>query len=140
MIVDYIDVHKSRFGVAPICTVLTAHGLPIAPSTYYRVRALRAGSGVSAADLTDAYAANAVLDCWRANRSVYGVRKMWHAMRRQGHLLGRDQVTRLMTIASVAGARRGVHRTVTTQREAGATRHPDLVRRGWNVPTGPDQL
>jgi putative transposase len=140
VIVDYIDAHKDRFGVAPICTVLSEHGLPIAPSTYYRVRALRAGAGVSEADLTDAYAANAVLDCWRANRGVYGVRKLWHAMRRQGHLLGRDQVSRLMGIVAVAGARRGVHRTVTTQTAPGAARHPDLVRRGWHTPTAPDQL
>jgi putative transposase len=140
VIVDYIDAHKARFGVAPICTVLTEHGLPIAPSTYYRVRALRAGAGVSDADLADAYAANAVLDCWRANREVYGVRKMWHAMRRAGHVLGRDQVARLMRLLGLAGARRGVHRTVTTRRAAGGVRHPDLVRRGWNTPTGPDQL
>jgi putative transposase len=140
VIVDYIDAHKDRFGVVPICTVLSGHGLPIAPSTYYRVRALRAGPGVSDADLADAYAANAVLDCWRANRGVYGVRKLWHAMRRQGHALGRDQVARLMGIVGVQGARRGVHRTVTTQRAAGAARHPDLVRRGWRAPSGPDQL
>src|SRR3954447_7873601 len=138
--VDYIDAHKGRFGVAPICTVLSEHGMPIAPSTYYRVRALRAGAGVSEAELTDAYAANAVLDCWRANRGVYGVRKLWHAMRRQGQVLGRDQVGRVMGTVAVAGARRGVHRTVTTHTASGAARHPDLVRRGWHTPTAPDQL
>ena len=38
MIVDYIDAHRDRFGVEPICTVLTEHGLTIAPSTYYAAK------------------------------------------------------------------------------------------------------
>ncbi|XCI61378.1 hypothetical protein MPNTM1_02520 [Mycolicibacterium parafortuitum] len=39
MIVEYIDAHRDRFGVDPICTVLTEHGMPIAPSTYYAAKA-----------------------------------------------------------------------------------------------------
>ena len=53
MIVDYIDAHRDRFGVEPICAVLAEHGMPIAPSTYYatvRQPGLRA-------DLDDAYRA-----------------------------------------------------------------------------------
>ena len=42
MIVDYIDDHKDRFGVDPICRVLTEHGMQIAPSTYYDHLAKRA--------------------------------------------------------------------------------------------------
>jgi len=34
VIVDYIDAHRHRFGVDPICTVLTSYGVKIAPSTY----------------------------------------------------------------------------------------------------------
>jgi putative transposase len=41
VIVAYIDSYRSRFGVEPICAVLTEHGLPIAPSTYYAHRACR---------------------------------------------------------------------------------------------------
>ncbi len=34
----FVDVHRARFGVAPICRVLSQHGVPIAPSTYYAAR------------------------------------------------------------------------------------------------------
>ncbi len=137
MIVRYLDDHADRFGVAPICRVLSEHGLPIAPSTYYAHRACP----VTQAELTDAYAANALLDCFRANRGVYGIRKLWHAMRRAGHDLGRDQVGRLMRIVGIEGARRGEHRTTTTVRSADATaaRYPDLVQRRWRTPTRPDE-
>lgn len=61
MIVDYIDAYRTKFGVDPICHVLTEHGIKIAPSTYYAAK--RQGpSPVSAAALADAYAANAVCD------------------------------------------------------------------------------
>jgi hypothetical protein len=135
VIVAYIDAHKDRFGVDPICRVLTKHGMAIAPFTYYAHRS----APVSQAELADAYAANAVLTCWSANRGVYGVRKLWHALRREGHQIGRDQVGRLMAIVGISGAIRGEHRTRTTRRGASAARHPDLVQRGWRLPTRPDQ-
>jgi transposase InsO family protein len=136
VIVAYIDTHRGRFGVEPICRVLSEHGMQIAPSTYYAALKAR----VSPADLADAYLANEVLTRFRANRRVYGVRKMWHEMRRAGHDVGRDQVARLMRIAGIAGAVRGKHTTTTTKRgEQGAPRHPDLVDRAWDTPTRPDQ-
>jgi putative transposase len=135
MIVAYIDAYRGRFGVVPICTVLSTHGMPIAPSTYYAIKA----RGATAAELADAYAANAILDAWRANRRVYGVRKLWHAMRRAGWMLGRDQVARLMGIVGIAGVIRGQHRTITTRRDPQAPRHPDLIGRAWHLPTRPDQ-
>ena len=67
-------------------------------------------------------------------------RKLWHAARRAGHDIGRDQVARLMRFGRIAGTVRGKHRTVTTQRDETAPRHPDLVKRGWHAPTGVDQL
>jgi putative transposase len=61
--------------------VLTEHGIPIAPSTYYA----RTGCNrVSQADWDDAHTANRLLDIWRANRSVYGVEKLAAAARRAG--------------------------------------------------------
>lgn len=132
---DYIDAYRDRLGVEPICRVLTEHGVPIAPSTYHAHKA----QPVSDADLEDAWNANAVLDVWRANRSVYGAGKLATAMRRAGHDLGRDQVARLMGIVGVQGVRRGRHRTVTTRRDPAAARHPDLVKRAWSTPTRPDQ-
>ena len=135
MIVAYIDAYKHRFGVEPICRVLSEHGIPIAPSTYYAHRA----QDVSVADWTDAHVANQLLELWRANRSVYGVDKLAVAARRAGLDVGRDQVGRLMAILGICGAVRGRHRTVTTRSDAAAPRHPDRCRRAWDTPTRPDQ-
>ena len=136
MIVAYIDSHRERFGVEPICAVLTEHGMKIAPSTYYAHRACP----VSAAVLEEAYLVNALVTVHGENFGVYGVRKMWHAMRRAGYGIGRDQTARLMRVAGVHGAVRGRHATTTTRRDETAPRHPDLVRRDWHGPSGPDQL
>ena len=137
MIVAYIDTYRGRFGVEPICAVLSEHGIPIAPSTYYA----RKVAPVTAAMLEEAYLVNAQVTLHRENWGVYGVRKLWHAARRAGLDVGRDQAGRLMGIAGITGAVRGRHRTTTTtRRSAQAPRHPDLVKRGWNVPTGTDQL
>lgn len=135
MIIDYIDAYKLRFGVAPICTVLNEHGYEIAPSTYYAAKA----RGASATEVADAHAANTLLDLYTTNRGLYGVRKLWHAARRQGLEVGRDQVARLMRITGIVGARRGAHRTVTTVRSETAARHPDLIQRAWHAPTRPDE-
>jgi transposase InsO family protein len=43
-----------------------------------------------------------------------------------------------MKILGIEGVRRGKHRTVTTRRDPGAGRHPDLIRRAWSTPTRPD--
>lgn len=134
MIVAYIDAYKDRFGIEPICRVLTAHGIPIAPSTYHAAQA----TPVSARDLADAYATNALIDVYKANR-LCGVRKLWHAMRRAGHDIGRDQTARLMRIVGIAGIVRGRHSTTTTTCDRSAPRHPDLCDRAWDTPTAPDQ-
>jgi putative transposase len=87
--------------------VLNEHGIPIAPNTYRAHKKTL----VSDADLEDAYLVNAVIDLWRKNKELYGIRKMWRAMRRAGYRIGRDQVGRLMRIAGIQGVRRGDHRT-----------------------------
>jgi putative transposase len=115
--------------------VLSEHDVPIAPSTYWAHRA----RPVSDAVWADAHAANALVDAWRANRSVYGTLKLWAEMRHRGHGLGRDQVTRLMAIAGIVGIRRGAHHTRTTETDRTAARHPDLIGRAWNTPTHPDE-
>jgi transposase InsO family protein len=136
VIVAYIDFYRGRFGVEPICSVLSEHGMPIAPSTYYAHKACP----VSPAALEEAYLINALVTLHADNWGVYGVRKLWHAARRAGFVVGRDQVGRLMAVAGIRGAVRGRHRTRTTESDRSAPRHPDLVHRGWNVPTGCDQL
>ncbi|MCB1797001.1 MAG: IS3 family transposase, partial [Candidatus Competibacteraceae bacterium] len=107
MIVDYIETYKSRFGVEPICTVLSEHGVSIAPSTYYE----RHRQPVTAAELEEAYLANALVTLHTENWGVYGARKLHKAARRAGIDVGRDQVARLMRVAGITGAVRGRHRT-----------------------------
>lgn len=82
VIVDYIDEYRNRFGVDPICTVLRQAGIEIAPSTYY---AAKKRGTLSAAALEETYAANTVHQLHVANRRLYGVRKVWHAMKSAGH-------------------------------------------------------
>jgi putative transposase len=135
LIVAYIDRFRDRFGVEPICRVLSEHDLKIAPSTYYAHKA----APVSEADWADAHMANTASEVWRANRSLYGADKLATAMRKAGHDVGRDQVARLMKIVGIEGARRGRHTMVTTWRDPEAARHPDLIRQRWRLPTRPDQ-
>lgn len=136
MILAYIHAFRERFGVEPICRVLSEHEITIAPGTYYKWKARK----VSDHAFEEAYLVNAVVDLYEKHRRVYGVRKMWHTARREGLGLGRDQVGRLMRVAGIQGVRRGEHRTVTTTREERAPRHPDLVKRAWDGPTRPDAL
>lgn len=74
----------------------------------------------------------------QANYSVYGVRKMWHAMRHAGWDVGRDQVARLMKITGLQGVRRG-RKPITTCSADGDDQRPDLVER-WFVADRPQQL
>ena len=136
MIVAYIDRYRGRYGVEPICAVLSAHGVPIAPSTYYARRACP----VSPAALEEAYLVNTLVTLHQANWGVYGARKLWHAARRAGLDVGRDQTARLMRVAGIRGVVRGRHTTRTTWRDQRAPRHPDLVQRAWHAPTRPDEL
>jgi hypothetical protein len=136
VIVAYIDAHGDRFGVEPICAVLSKHGVTIASSTYYA----RLRQRVTDAELAEAYLVDALVDLPWGNWGVYGIRILWHAARRAGREVGRDQVGRLMGIARISGAVRGKHRTITTRSDRSAPRQPDLVKRGWHGPTGTDQL
>ena len=93
-----------------------------------------AAGPVTAAELDEAYLVNALRSFWQANWGVYGARKLWHAARRAGHDIGRDQVARLMRIAGITGAVRGRAPHRDHPRDETAPRHPDLVKRGWHAP------
>ncbi len=127
--VDYIDHHKSEFGVEPICEVLA-----VAPSTYYAAKT----RPISTRAMSDAVLGEALREIHAANFSVYGTRKMWKAMRRAGHDVGRDQVARLMKAQGLYGVRRA-KRVRTTKRDDTALRSPDLVERNFTA-SSPNQL
>jgi len=71
-----------------------------------------------------------VKEVHRENYSVYGVRKMWHALRRKGEVVGRDQVARLMRTAGLRGVSRR-KRVKSAPPLPPEVRSPDLVRRSW---------
>ena len=66
------------------------------------------------------------------NFSVYGIRKMWHAMNREGFHIGRDKTARLMKLAGVSGRRRG-RTPITTVSPKTPDHRPDLVRRNFRA-------
>jgi putative transposase len=137
MIVNCINAHRSEFGVEPICAVLSEidpDNWKVSPSTYYAARA----RPISARAISEVVTKVAIFTVWQANYEVYGVRKMWKAMRRAGSDVGRDQVARLMSELGIAGARRG-KRVRTTRPDDTAVRPPDLVCRDFTA-TGPNQL
>ncbi len=127
----FIDAEKARFGVEPICRVLTEHGCKIAPSTYYAHRA-RPPSARAVRDAEVLVEVRRVHSDRRTGRGVYGARKVWHQLRREGIRAPRCQVERLMRRAGLRGARRG-RAFVTTKPDKTAARPPDLVNRDFSA-------
>jgi putative transposase len=79
-----------------------------------------------------------IAEVFEANYCVYGVRKMWKALHRAGHDIGRDRVARLMRTMGLQGARRG-RRFRTTRPDQRAARPADLVDRRFDA-TEPNRL
>jgi putative transposase len=132
--VRFISEHKDLFGAGPICRVLTQHGCPIAPSTYYDATR----RAPSARAVRDEELKAAVSRVHAANYGVYGARKVWLQLNREGIPVARCTVERLMRELDLAGARRG-KRVRTTVASAAAARPADLVRRQFS-PAVPDRL
>ena len=94
----YIDEHRDTFGVEPICRALA-----IAPSTYYAAKVAAARRPGRSATRSSSRASAAST---RGNFAVYGVRKVWQPLRREGIDVGRDRVGRLMRELGLSGATR----------------------------------
>ncbi len=115
----FIDEQRVTHGVEPICRTLA-----IAPSSYYAARSRPA----SARAVRDALVGADIGRIHRANYAVYGARKVWHALRREGVAIGRDQVGRVMRGLSLVGAVRGKTKRTTIPSEL-SPRPADLVER-----------
>ena len=124
-----------RWGVEPICTVLSEHGCPIAPSTYYDARTNVRRPSPRA--LRDEELTVEIVRVHAENYGVYGARKVWLQLNRDGVPVARCTVERLMRKLGLAGARRG-RRHRTTIADAAATRPADLVQRQFN-PAAPNR-
>jgi putative transposase len=132
LIVDYIDAHRARFGVVPICRVLTQHGIPIAPSTFYEVLRARA-AGPTPAQVRDAELSAHIRRVHAENFGVYGARKVWLTLNREGIAVARCTVERLMKQLDLHRVRRGKTKR-TTIADPASTRPSDLVGRRFSPP------
>ena len=126
----YIDEHRGRFGVEPICRVLD-----VSASAYYH----RATGQRSDRVIDDERLLERVGELHAANYYAYGYRKMWLALRRAGEDIGRDHVKRLMHAHAIQGAKRRGKPWRTTIADSRATRSPDLVNRDFTAER-PDAL
>jgi putative transposase len=135
--VDYIDAHRQRFGVVPICRVLTEHHIKIAPSTFYDALRARA-AGPTRAQRRDAELCEHIGRVHAQNFEVYGARKVWLQLNREGIPVARCTVERLMKQLGLQGVRRG-NRKRTTIADPASARPPDLVQRRFS-PAAPNLL
>jgi len=125
----FVDAHRDEYGVEPICRVL-----PIAPSTY-RAHARRAADPARLSDRAkrDAELRPEIRRVWAENFEVYGARKVWRQLNREGIAAARCTVERLMAEMGLAGAVRG--KPVKTTRPDPAAPCPrDRVNRQFHAP------
>jgi len=127
--IAFIDDHRGEYGVEPICRVL-----PIAPSTYHDHVAKRADpSRLSARAKRDEALKGEVRRVFEENFGVYGVRKVWRQLKREGFDVARCTVARLMRQMGLEGAIRG--KPVRTTRSDKAAPCPlDHVNRQFQAP------
>jgi putative transposase len=126
----FIDEHRERFGVEPICRTLG-----VSASAYYQ----RATGERCQRAVEDERLLEVIRATHAANYYAYGYRRTWKALRRAGHEVGRDRVKRLMRAAGIQGAKRRGKPWRTTVPDPGALRPPDLVDRDFTA-SRPDEL
>jgi len=126
----YIDEHRGRFGVEPICRVLDVS----ASAYYHRATGQRSDRAIDDERLLDR-----IRELHAANYYAYGYRRTWKALLRAGEDVGRDRVKRLMRSHAIQGAKRRGKPWRTTIADPAATRSPDLVNRDFTAQR-PDAL
>ena len=133
--VSFIDAHREEHGVEPICAEL-----PIAPSTYHVAKAREADPGLLPQRAKrDAELRPKIERIWNENFQVYGVRKVWRQLHREGIAVARCTVERLMREMGLQGAVRGRRYKRTTIADEAAERPADLVQRDFSAKR-PNQL
>jgi putative transposase len=126
----FIEAHRSRFGVEPICRTLE-----VSASAYYE----RAKGNRSTRAIEDERLLCRIREVHEANYCAYGYRRTWLALRRAGERVGRGRVQRLMRAAGIQGAKRRGRPWRTTRPDPEAGRRPDLVCRDFSA-KGPNRL
>jgi putative transposase len=134
MRVEFVDSHQAEYGVQPVLRALEDTPAQIAPSTYYAAKTRPA----SARSRCDAELTVMIVRIHAENYGVYGARKIWKELRRQGIEVARCTVERLMRAAGLRGLLRD--KSPRTTRPAAETDRPrDLVKRDFTA-VGPNQL
>jgi putative transposase len=126
----YIDEHRERFGVEPICQTLG-----VSASAFYE----RASGRRSPRSIEDEQLLARIEQLHAVNYSAYGYRRTWKALLRAGEDIGRDRVKRLMRQHGIQGAKRRGKPWRTTKADPRAQRPADLVQREFAAER-PDQL
>jgi putative transposase len=126
----FIDEHRGRFGVEPICRTLD-----VSASAYYQ----RATGQRSERSVEDERLLGRIGELHGANYYAYGYRRMWKALLRAGESVPRCRVQRLMREHGIVGAKRRGRPWRTTRPDPEAHRRPDLVERDFSA-SGPDEL
>jgi len=126
--IAYIDDHRDRYWVEPICAVL-----PIAPSTYYEHKAREADPERQPERVQrDRMLCGEIRRVWEENFQVYGARKVWRQLNRDGIPVARCTVERLMRVMGLRGVVRG-RRCRTTIGDPTAERPLDRVKRQFTA-------
>jgi putative transposase len=120
----FIDEHRERFGVEPICRTLD-----VSASAYYQ----RKSGERSARQVEDERLLALIEETHERDYCAYGYRKMWLVLKRAGHDVGRDRVKRLMRADGIKGAKRRGKPWRTTTPDPSAARPPDLVERDFTA-------
>ena len=121
---NFIEESREALGVEPICKALQ-----FAPSTYYDRRAIaRDPERASARARSDAALSVKIDGAWADNRKLYGARKIWHVLRRDGEDVARCTVERLMRALGIKGVVRG-RRVITTNPDTSLPCPDDKVNR-----------
>ena len=121
---DFIEESREAHGVEPIC-----RALQFAPSTYYERRTIaRDPERASRRAKSDAALSLKIDGAWEENRKLYGARKIWHVLQREGEQVARCTVERLMHSLGIKGVVRG-KRVVTTNPDTSLPCPDDKVNR-----------
>jgi putative transposase len=126
----FVDEHRDRFGVEPICTTLG-----VSASAYYR----RASGERSTRAIEDERLRALIREVHARNYCAYGSWRMWKALQRAGEQVGRGRLERLMRRHGIRGAKRRGKPWRTTISDPSAMRPPALVQRDFSA-SRPDEL
>lgn len=126
----FIEQHRARFGVEPICETLG-----VSASAFYE----RASGRRSPRAREDERLLAVIAELHERNYLAYGSRRMWKALLRAGEQVGRGRVERLMRQNGIQGAKRRGKPWRTTRSDPRAQRQPDLLQRDFTA-YRPDEI